>query len=254
MMRTVSFIAMLMVSAWGANVASAGPLVYTGHSVSFEKNAFADPTLAASQDRILPDVAITRGDTRGLFNAAQEEAFVDNSSPAGTKWAFASNNPAATLSASNWAALTFDDWQTSLGGAGSLGTAILDGGAVLHLLEQDIYLDIEFTDWGTGSGAGGRFAYDRAELTPSADVDRDGDVDGQDFLTWQRNVSATFATQSEGDANFDGTVDANDLTIWQDSYGSLLPAVLGVPEPTVMILTWTALLGLVLRRKIWLSA
>jgi hypothetical protein len=249
MMRTLRFVSMLMVSGWLANVASAEPLVYTGRSLRFEKAAFADPTLAASQDRLLSDVAITRGDTRGLFNAAQEEAFVDNFSPAGAEWAFANNNPSATLSASNWAALTFDDWQTSLGGAGSLGTAILDGNAVLHLLDQDIYLDIEFTAWGTGSGAGGSFAYDRAEITPSADFDRDGDVDGQDFLTWQRNVSATFAIQSEGDANFDGAADANDLAVWQNSYGSLLPAVMAVPEPTASLLTWTALLGVVLRRK-----
>jgi hypothetical protein len=249
MMRTSRIVSMLMVGAWFANVASAEPLVYTGHSLRFEKDAFADPTLAASQDRILADVAITRGNSRGLFNVAQEDAFVDNFSPAGTEWAFSNNNPVATLSASNWAALTFDDWQTSLGGAGSLGAAILDGSAVLHLLDQDIYLDIEFTDWGTGSGAGGRFAYDRAEITPSADFDRDGDVDGQDFLTWQRNASATPASQSEGDANFDGTVDANDLTVWQESYGGLLPAVIAVPEPTALLLTWTASLGLALRRK-----
>ena len=250
MMRTLGFVLMLLIIVSFANIATAAPLIYTGYNVSFAKEAFADYTLPANQDFLLSDVAITRGDTRGIYNAAQEVAFVDNSSPAGTEWAFANNNPSATLSASNWAALTFEDWQTSLGGAGSLGDAILGGRAILHLLDQDIYLDIEFTDWGVGSGAGGSFAYDRAEIAPSADFDRDGDVDGQDFLTWQRNFGATFALQSEGDANFDGTVDANDLAAWQDSYGSLLLAVIAVPEPTDLLLTCTAFLGLVLRRRV----
>jgi hypothetical protein len=248
MMRTLSVVSMLLVSVWLANVSTAEPLVYTGRDVTFAKVAFEDPTLAANQDRILPEVAITRGSTSGLLNAAQEEAYVVNFSPAGTEWAFVQNNPSATLSASNWAVLTFDDWQTSLGGAGSLASAILKGSAVLHLLDQDIYLDIEFTDWGVGSGAGGSFAYDRAEITPSADFDRDGDIDGQDFLTWQRNLGATSAIQSEGDADFNGTVDANDLTVWRDAYDS--PLVVAVPEPTGLLLTCTALLGSIPRRKI----
>jgi hypothetical protein len=248
MMRTLSVVSMQLVSVWLASVSTAGPLVYTGFEVTFMKVAFADPALAANQDRILPDVAITRGSTRGIYNAAQEVGYEDNFSPAGTEWAFIDNNPLATLSASNWAALSFDDWQTSLGGGGSLASAILEGSGVLHLLDQDIYIDIAFTDWGAGAGAGGTFAYDRAAITPSADFDRDGDVDGQDFLTWQRNLGATSAIQSVGDADFNGTVDANDLTVWRNAYGG--PLVVAVPEPTGFLLTCTALLGSILRRKI----
>jgi hypothetical protein len=248
MMRRMSVVSMLLVSVWLANVSTAEPLVYTGRDVTFVKDAFEDPTLAANQDRILPEVAITRGSTSGLFNAAQEEGFAVNFSPAGTEWAFNHNNPSATLSASSWAALTFDDWQTSLGGGGSLATEILAGGGVLHFLDQDIYIDIEFTAWGVGGGSGGSFAYERAAITSSADFDRDGDVDGQDFLTWQRNLGATSAIQSEGDADFNGTVDANDLTVWRNAYGSAL--VVAVPEPTGLLLTCTALLGSILRRKI----
>ena len=186
--------------------------------------------------------AITRGNSGGLYNVAVEEFFTNNSSPTGTRWAFKSNNPGEggnpgpTVTASNAAMLTFNDWQTALGGTGVLATNILDGAAVLHLVAQDIYLDIRFTAWGTTSAVGGSFSYERAEITPSADFDRDGDVDGQDFLTWQRGYGVAESLQPQGDANFDGTVDGGDLEVWQETYGSPLAAIRAVPEPSGFLL------------------
>ena len=48
-------------------------------------------------------------------------------------------------------------------------------------------------------------------------VDGDGDTDGRDFLTWQRQ----FTSRPVESADFDdsGLVDGNDLTIWEASYG-----------------------------------
>ncbi len=55
---------------------------------------------------------------------------------------------------------------------------------------------------------------------PSADFDGDSDIDGSDFLIWQRNAGTTgTALRSDGDANTDTDVDADDLTIWTDQYG-----------------------------------
>ena len=46
-----------------------------------------------------------------------------------------------------------------------------------------------------------------------ADFDRDGDVDGADFLSWQRGFGIqTNALAGNGDANESGSVDAEDLT------------------------------------------
>lgn len=67
----------------------------------------------------------------------------------------------------------------------------------------------------------------------AGDFDGDGDVDGRDFLVWQRGYgSGPGATISAGDADADGFVGPTDLTIWQDNYGesgngstSLLAAV-----------------------------
>jgi len=206
--------------------------------------------LPANQDFILSDIAITRGETRGIYNAAQEDAFVDNFSPAGTGWAFVNNNPSATLSATNWASLVFEDWQSANGGGGGGPPNTVGQDAVLHLIDQDVYLDIHFTDWGVGSTAGGSFAYDRAEITPSADFDRDGNVDGRDFLTWQRNFGATPALHSQGDANFDGVVTGDDLAIWQTAYAAPLAALSAIPEPTTLYLTGLVSFVLALRRQI----
>jgi serpin B len=54
----------------------------------------------------------------------------------------------------------------------------------------------------------------------SADFDGDGDIDGRDFLAWQRGFGMTTgATLANGDSNADGDVDSNDLATWQETYG-----------------------------------
>ena len=66
-------------------------------------------------------------------------------------------------------------------------------------------------------------AFESQTLVPSADFDTDGDVDGADFLAWQRGFGTASPTPSEGDADFDADVDAADLGIWQTNYGSGTP-------------------------------
>jgi len=79
----------------------------------------------------------------------------------------------------------------------------------------------------------------------TADFDEDGDVDGRDFLTWQRGFG-TGTTLGEGDADNSTSVDGADLLIWQEQYGEGgggLVATLAVPEPhsaalCVFIMAW----------------
>lgn len=55
----------------------------------------------------------------------------------------------------------------------------------------------------------------------NADFDGDGDIDGRDFMAWQRGFGITgTATPNQGDANDDGNVDAGDLAIWKSQYGA----------------------------------
>jgi subtilisin family serine protease len=56
----------------------------------------------------------------------------------------------------------------------------------------------------------------------AADADQDGDVDGNDFLNWQRNVGKTTgATQAQGDSNGDDAVNGFDLIEWRHSFGDV---------------------------------
>ncbi|MBA3483327.1 MAG: S8 family serine peptidase, partial [Pirellulales bacterium] len=61
-----------------------------------------------------------------------------------------------------------------------------------------------------------------------ADFDQDNDVDGSDFLRWQRNLGVTSgAGQAQGSANGDGDVDSGDLGAWQTQYGETFSASAG---------------------------
>lgn len=81
-------------------------------------------------------------------------------------------------------------------------------------------------------------------LTPiSADFDDDGDVDGRDFLAWQRGFGKVDATLADGDANGDSMVDAEDLAIWQSQHAGNenLSASHAVPEPSSALLALWAI-------------
>ena len=88
----------------------------------------------------------------------------------------------------------------------------------------------------------------------SGDFDQDGDVDGRDFLVWQRNVgknNGVRAVLDGGDADYDGDVDAADLAVWQAQYngGNLTAASTSVPEPScITLLLAMAGLGGICRR------
>jgi subtilisin-like proprotein convertase family protein len=57
------------------------------------------------------------------------------------------------------------------------------------------------------------------------DYDRDGDVDGNDFLFWQQNLGKVAEpVGSSADGNNNGTVDGGDLAIWDQGFGGILAA------------------------------
>ncbi len=63
----------------------------------------------------------------------------------------------------------------------------------------------------------------------SGDFDGDGDVDGRDFLIWQRGGSPN-------------GINSGDLAIWQEQYGTAPPLAAGIaiPEPSTILLTLIA--------------
>jgi dockerin type I repeat protein len=105
--------------------------------------------------------------------------------------------------------------------------------------------------------AGGRYeqtTITSARLVPvDADFDDDGNVDGADFLTWQRGLGATGASPAQGDANGDGDVNGNDLATWQRLAGTTANSITAVPEPVTATL-FTLALTLLPRCRHWQTA
>jgi len=66
-------------------------------------------------------------------------------------------------------------------------------------------------------------------IPDSADFDNDNDIDGADFLAWQRGFGTTTgAAKTDGDADNDGDVDAADLGAWESQFGGPAPLVAAV--------------------------
>ena len=79
-----------------------------------------------------------------------------------------------------------------------------------------------------------------------ADFDGDNDVDGADFLIWQRGLGlGGQSSNANGDADGSGVVDALDLAVWKAEFGTpqAAAAIVGIPEPASAVLCIVALLG-----------
>lgn len=143
---------------------TAAPIVWSATSgssgtwLSFSKPTGADPQDPLFQDRITDNVWITRATTLGIYNARQESGY-SPVSPLDTEWAWdlAGNNSGLSIQATNYANLTFRSWEAA---HDMRAVRIVDIPGVLHLISDDIYLDIRITSW--QSGGGGGFSYVRA--------------------------------------------------------------------------------------------
>ncbi len=140
---------MLCLSA--VSLATEAATIWSGPRVNFTKLNGTDASQPENQDRITPNVWITRAATRGLFNA-KTETFYSGLSPADTEWAYGTT--------ANFASLTYKPWIEwhERNPPDSVGKD-----AVLHLKSEDIYIDIKFTFWSVQAGGG--FGYTRS--TPS---------------------------------------------------------------------------------------
>lgn len=87
------------------------------------------------------------------------------------------------------------------------------------------------------------------EIAYSADFDGDGQVDGDDLVTWQ----AAFGVNDLADADGDGDSDGQDYLEWQRQFGSGVPITatsILVPEPDVLTLLLCGVFGLKSRRTL----
>jgi len=134
---------------------SQGATVWTGPLTNFVNVAGTDPTLATNQDRLTPNVWITRGAAQGIYNVKTEVGFTHFVSPADTEWADGTT--------ANYSTLTYTDWNTWAKSTHPGPASTVGVNAVMHLISEDIYVDVRFTSWGQMTGG---FAYERS--TPPA--------------------------------------------------------------------------------------
>lgn len=128
----------------------AGPTVWTGPKLIFTKANFADPTDPANQDAITDAVVLTRGERGSLINVVIEGS-ANSSSPGGTEWAVGTSE-----------ALDGLEFQPLKQAANNQMSNLPGTEMVLHLIDEDIYIDVAFLSWTSGSGSGGGFSYERA--------------------------------------------------------------------------------------------
>jgi peptidyl-prolyl cis-trans isomerase A (cyclophilin A) len=134
------------------------------------------------------------------------------------------------------------------------GMDVVDAIAALPIFNLDPFPQTLFDTVPLRNVAGGLaerlvFVNSITELNlPAGDYDFDSDVDGTDFLVWQRTFGST--TLAEADGNGNVVIDTVDLAIWQDTYGTVASssAIASIPEPSTLGM---ALLGgfLLLKRK-----
>jgi hypothetical protein len=139
-----------------------------------------------------------------------------------------------------------------LAGNSTGGPSNVDGRSGLNNLGQVAY-DFTLADGRRGIALGSLI--DSAFASIDADFDNDDDVDGADFLVWQRGLglSGDSATNAAGNADADDDVDSADLGAWGTRFGGLQStgAVQAIPEPAAAMLAALMFWGLhpLLRRR-----
>jgi hypothetical protein len=125
------------------------PEIWTGTNLTFSKSDGGDTNEATNQDRITDEVWITRGNNGGqIFNAKQENNASKSNSPVGTEWALGNIDAIATLD--------FKPFRSAVGSPKS----VVGKDLVLHLIDENIYLTVRFTNWSSSKGGG--FSYVRS--------------------------------------------------------------------------------------------
>lgn len=131
-------------------------------NISFVKADYADWTLPENQDCITANVCITRKDSQGIYNAVTEPWYDQlwYTSPDDTERAYGNCSNHSSLSFYTWNNAVWSD-PTVLTVTGMVGKDMC-----LHLIQDDEYYDIVFTQW-TPSAAWGWFAYIRSDNIPA---------------------------------------------------------------------------------------
>ncbi|WP_299525912.1 T9SS type A sorting domain-containing protein [Winogradskyella sp.] len=213
--QTTLFLFLLLL----ATFTSYSQTIWNGPTITFNKPNGADWNLAQNQDRITDNVWLTRKFNMSIFNIQQESGSgfgATNTSPTDTEWALGSLSDGIGN-------LTFATLSTTLNN--QLGNNIVNNPMVLHLITDDIYIDINFTFWAVNN-VGGGFTYTRStEATLDIEENKNFQIDlksnpVKDFLEIS-NLTKTSDFQifningqllKKGIVNRDDKIDVSNLT------------------------------------------
>lgn len=137
------------------------------------------------------------------------------------------------------------------------GQTVLDLGAPVSLAAGALNLNdfqFQFT-LSTGQIMDGIVKFGAVPTAGSSpgDFNRDGRVDGSDFLLWQRGYNTSVANGTGADGNGNGLIDGPDLAIWKLNFGNsvaaVAPANSAVPEPATLGMVLVAMGSLFVKRS-----
>jgi len=128
--------------------------LWQGDIITFSKPNGGDPNDEANQDRITDRVWITRGNNTPtgqgqIYNIVTESNASDGTSPAGTAWAQGNYTDIDDL--------TFTSFRNAAPNQKPKNAVGIP--MVLHLVEDDIFIEIKITSWATNKQGG--FSYER---------------------------------------------------------------------------------------------
>ena len=120
------------------------PVIWSGEKITFSKLALGDA------DELTSNVTLVRGDAGGLYNSVSELGN-SASSPEDTRWAYGKTQDGII-------GLNFGSFKTSVGQGKQGNKPPVEVDLVLHLITDNIYIDVKFLTWETG----GNFTYERS--------------------------------------------------------------------------------------------
>ncbi len=139
------------------NETTTNPIIWNATPITFQKLNYANYQLPQNQDHLTNNVIITRANNQGFFNIAAESSSGGNSSnsPVDTEWALGSLADVANLNFQSWGDNI--NWNP---------LDQINNTYVVHLITDNIYLELTVLSWTSNSGGGG-FSYTRTSTSCS---------------------------------------------------------------------------------------
>ena len=175
-----------------------GPTIWSCPEIVFTKEDNTDFNLPANRDSLTSNVIITRASNGGqIFNFAngdQDRQFAAQTIPSGVEWAIGRTSDLDNLNFGGFREIIGRPRRNIVG---------LD--LVMHLVEDDIYLNINFISWSRGGGTDGNntgeaggFSYSRATPGDCEGSPRPNEPASLDFVV-SPTISSQYITISTDD-------------------------------------------------------